>query len=1571
MNDSIVLNPSSIDSMQHFSPMVQNHGNNDLLKRISEQRLPSIDFQAKRKEYKNSQLNFLYITVIKIVNFILKIFNKQNMNFIKFITDHNYSVVMFKTCDKFIEKIKINVSELSEANIFLLHSVFNQNRVDPEAAISAYKACKYLRCSKLISNINHDLNGENEVSWKTNFELFPKSVKRSIYTILCLANGKKALDEAFAKQLLEQNPKILMDIRDGNDKNLLNQLDELFLHLENVSKDLSLLSLHQQNVNESPDLANLYLDKLTEVSQKLIDLEAVKKAATPMQKSTLIDNAKMKLKESLHHLEHITRPLFGHDDSSTVYDASIERMAQELPKNLLNEPLTVAMVGVEYSSFIKQGGLAEALEGIAKSVIANNPQSKVRLIFPKYNKLPKDVVERLYDPPRPFVDAEGKLIDVSVAVIDGVECFFIGNEAFELEENNPSVYGPNDEKCKKRFAAFSGLAADLLSQMDDNDIIHLHDWHVAGVALKLSKQYRDEWEQGKIPPIVFTFHNNSRCAQGRPYAGAYNYNPVVKAIKENGLADEDANIFVETLKIADVVTTVSETFAREAQTPQLGEGISFAIRKIAQAGKLAGIVNGADINRFNPEKDKNLKQWIDPETGMQVDLSYGQKSEDIFGQKLEAKKQLQKWLKLHFPTGRPPKEDDDPQTNQFTFDPNKPIVTYIGRFDSYQKGLDKLDEAIESTLKSGGQFILMGSQEDSSATETLDKLEKKYPSGVLFIRDFKDNNGRYHYQQGNEDRPGISSVIRAATDFIFAPSRYEPCGLIQFEGWLFGSQVIGSNTGGLSDTIISREKDPERCNGYLFDRNSTAVDSASHVIATALEDWNSSSTQEINETARRLIKESRQYGWATAPQGASPADKYRVVYQKAIQQVKLRKKSSLPHRFDVRNYLCQTSAPKTISTISRAAQLEEQYLNRYYFDNEDSEKLDAAYLNLDPGTRCQVSSPYGRGVNFKQYNHLGARIIGEQTIFTVEAPAAKEVTLRLYDNNENLISESPLVPKGDGKWSLQAACQAGQKYQYKINGRIKIDPYGLSHVPSKDRTKAPYSIVCDKNSFVWNDKNWLAQRNKKTGESQPMSIFEMHPTAWMRKANGEPLNYRELAERLVAHCKEAHFTHVELMGILEHPCEASMGYQVTGFFAPNSRLGSIDDFKYLINHLHENKIGVILDWTPAHFAKDPYGLNNFDGTNQFDPSFCSKLFSRRYWRYFWGTKFFDYNKKPVRDFLISSAMYWIREMHVDGLRVDAVSSMRYSENARASKLFMKDLNAIIHKHSKGVITIAEDYSGNTRTTQAAHARGLGFDMKWNIGWMHNTLNYFSSDPNKRRNRYANLINAIDGDKFHKMVLALSHDEIKKGMKSLLNKATGLSKDARLANVRAMLSFMMAIPGKKLNMMGNEFASEKEWTEYLGKNRGLLNLKPGDKELQAGEREDGKQIFQMVADLNQLYRSNKALWEKDDNGWDIEWIEKNHKEKAMIAYRRTSSEGEKIACFHNFAGNEPIRYTVAAEACDPVEIFNSDSAGYGGQGGVNPAIRLIKKRGKYFYTITIPPMSTVMIREKKRELERAE
>ena len=1444
---------------------------------------------------------------------------------------------LYKKCAKIdIKKLEPEGFELPKTK---------EGRVDYAAARTLIKSKRQEDQIRQIKDIFSEDMSEQDIHLK-------KSLVHCLKTAAELSkiniHEKKPL--VYFRQLIT----LLKMMKDDNGDNVIRQIEILLGIKKGLYHDLSVLNHAQTLIEEKSFAIGPNREQLESVVRKYVN--------TPLAEENMevlfqqISGIIRIVEEKIDRIDQVFRSSREkNNDRLAIFETSTDRLVSEFSTEVLQKPIHVTMVGVEYAGLVKEGGLAEALEGLCVGMKKQHPENRVRLIFPKFSILPSKVQEKLKAAPRQeFLDSNGEKFTAQVTEIDGVECYFIEHPSFVLPTEKPSIYGPDDPQTKIRFVKFSQLAADLIPQIGKTDIIHLHDWHSAGVALKYRKDHFQEWKEGKTPPIVFTFHNNSRMAQGRYFQLAYNYSFLFQGLVEAGIASKNTNIFVETLRIADSATTVSPTFALESQVVDAGEGVSFITREVAERGNLFGIINGSNPSRWDPSKDEQLAHWKDPETQQQVDLRFGADSPDLLEKRESCKNQLAKWVKQNFPT--------------VPFDGAKPVVTYIGRFDSYQKGLDKFDEAISATLAKGGQFICMGSLEDPEATKILDSLERKYRGkSVLFIRDHKDPNGRYHYQQGDKDRQGIGSVVRAASDFVFIPSRYEPCGLVQFEGWLFGSLAIGSKCGGLADTIIPPSAHSSTFNGFLFDRNSSGKEGVTDIVQKALQTWSEFSPEQKKKILSQAMRDARKCSWTEAPSGLSPVERYRLVYENAkkVSQIRAITTHDERKKISLLNLFRKVSSQKPTSEVNIA---EERYFSLYEKKGASIEELEKAFYLIPENLRREEPDPYVKDANFREHERFGAHYDGKKTRFAVFAPGADTVSVRILETG----TDHPMTKIKDGTWTIDlASAGGGTKYQYLVNDHPKIDPYGRQTLPAAVIGTAPCSVVQDASRYAWDDQKWISQRTRRAGKPQPMSFFELYPSAWSKK-DGHTLSYRELAPRLVEHCERIGYTHVELMGLLDHPSESSWGYQVSSFFAPNSRMGSPEDLKYLINYLHQHHIGVVLDFVPFHFCVDDYALNSFDGTNLFQPSKLSILFSKTVAFMNWGTKFFDYSKKHVRNFLFSSAVFWLEEMHIDAVRVDAVHPILCSHDLPSARLFLKQLNSVIHTNFPGVLTIAEDYSGGLQTTQQLANDGLGFDMKWNINWQHNSIEFFKQHPAKRRDWYPRIIKAIEGDGAHPMVEALSHDEMK-GINSLLKITPGLTEDEELTNLKAFLSYMYAIPGKKLLFAGIDSASEEVWNQLIGKERGVDDVPSSSKR---------EAIQSLVADLNRLYKDNRAFFEKDAvgdaNGSTIRWIEKDDPNGRIVAYRRTSLDDlQSFACVHNFTDTEVAEFTVLipqqhSGKAQIKEIFTSEDEKYHGSGATNTAIEIIKdKEGKpCAYKIRVPPLATVIIKEFDAEEQKA-
>ncbi|MDO5720846.1 MAG: 1,4-alpha-glucan branching protein GlgB, partial [Actinomycetaceae bacterium] len=548
--------------------------------------------------------------------------------------------------------------------------------------------------------------------------------------------------------------------------------------------------------------------------------------------------------------------------------------------------------------------------------------------------------------------------------------------------------------------------------------------------------------------------------------------------------------------------------------------------------------------------------------------------------------------------------------------------------------------------------------------------------------------------------------------------------------------------------------------------------------------------------------------------------------------------------------------------------------------------------------------------------------------FAVWAPNAQAVRV-VGDFNYWDGTGSAMRSLGDsGVWELFIpGVEVGARYKYEIcgpdgNWMQKADPMArATEIPP-----ATASVVTDQ-FHEWGDDEWLEQRAKKNPQDGPMSIYELHVGSWK-----QGLGYRGLADELIPYLQEMGFTHVELMPVAEHPFGGSWGYQVTSYYAPTSRFGTPDDFRYLVDQLHQAGIGVILDWVPAHFPKDSWALARFDGTALYeDPD------PLRGEHPDWGTLVFNFGRREVRNFLVANALYWLEEFHIDGLRVDAVASMLYldysrqdgqwrpnqyggRENLEAIQ-FLQETNATAYRRNPGIVMIAEESTAWPGVTAPTSGGGLGFGLKWNMGWMNDTLRYCQEDPVNRRWHHGELTFSLVYAFSENFVLPISHDEVVHGKGSLISKMPG-DKWRKLAGVRSLLAYQWSHPGKQLLFMGQEFAQESEWGESYSLDWWLLD-DPGH-----------RGINQLVQRLNELYTTSPALW--DDNFTGYEWIEAGDADHNVISYLRkgTTEDGQPdlLVCVANFGGNPHEGYRVGLPFAGKwEEVLNTDAEVYGGSG----------------------------------------
>lgn len=605
---------------------------------------------------------------------------------------------------------------------------------------------------------------------------------------------------------------------------------------------------------------------------------------------------------------------------------------------------------------------------------------------------------------------------------------------------------------------------------------------------------------------------------------------------------------------------------------------------------------------------------------------------------------------------------------------------------------------------------------------------------------------------------------------------------------------------------------------------------------------------------------------------------------------------------------------------------------------------------------------FAKGVHYKLYNVLGGRLATQQGVhgvkFTVWAPSARSVSLAA-DFNHWDGRMNPMRSLGkSGVWELFVpGLGIGEKYKFHIKTQqgeilLKTDPLALS----AEVRPATASVVSDLDSFEWNDIEWLDHRVQKRFQAKPMTIYEVHLGSW-RKCG----NYREMAKELAVYCQKMGFTHVELLPLQEHPLDESWGYQVSGFYAVTSRFGTPQDFQWFVNHLHLAGIGVILDWVPGHFPTDSFSLGNFDGTSLYEHADA-----RQGYHPHWGTYIFNLGRFEVSNFLLANALFWFDKMHIDGLRVDAVASMLYldygreqgawlpnqygtKENIEAIEFF-KHLNSVVHQHFPGILMIAEESTSFTGVTHDLEQGGLGFDMKWNMGWMNDTLRYFSKDMLFRHFHHHDLTFGLLYAFAEKFILVFSHDEVVHGKQSLLSKMPG-DYWQKFANLRLLLSYMMCQPGKKLLFMGGEIGQWNEWYCKAEIEWNLLQF-PIHQGLQT-----------MVKELNHFYLNNSSFWEHDFDYRGFEWVDFNDRKNSVISYLRKGSQGNFL-CVHNFTPSYYSEYTIPLSNISfATEVFSSDEQRYGGSGKLNqhPHLQYNHEGRQTAINIQLAPLATMIFR----------
>ncbi len=586
---------------------------------------------------------------------------------------------------------------------------------------------------------------------------------------------------------------------------------------------------------------------------------------------------------------------------------------------------------------------------------------------------------------------------------------------------------------------------------------------------------------------------------------------------------------------------------------------------------------------------------------------------------------------------------------------------------------------------------------------------------------------------------------------------------------------------------------------------------------------------------------------------------------------------------------------------------------------------------------------FNEGNEHRIFEKLGSRprvVDGVPGVsFAVWAPNASRVSVVGSFNNWDGRYHPMRILGSSGVWELFIpGLRAGEMYKYELVGKggglfLKTDPYGsYFEAPPNNAT-----IVYDHSKYEWGDKEWLSERYSKQALDKPMSVYEVHLGSWKRRweEDNRPLTYMELAKELTEYVLERGFTHIELMPVAEHPFDGSWGYQVTGYFAPTQRFGSPDDFKAFIDYMHQQGIGVIVDWVPAHFPRDTFALATFDGTHLYEHE-DPRLGAHQDW----GTLIFNYGRHEVRCFLVSNALAWLEYFHIDGLRVDAVASMLYLDYSREDGqwipnkyggnenleaiAFIKEANNLVHKYHPGVLMIAEESTSFAGVTKSTEDGGLGFDLKWNMGWMHDNLLYFEKDPIHRKYHQGNLTFGMLYQYAESFITVFSHDEVTHGKKSMLLKMGAESIAEKSQTLRALYGHMWAYPGKKLLFMGSEFGQSEEWNYATNLQWHLYKYK------------DHSGISDLIRDLNKLYQSEPALAETDFDSSSFRWIACWDSEASVISYSRTAPDGHNmIMVVAHFTPIERMNYRIGLPRSGFWrEVLNTNSSFYGGNNSGN-------------------------------------
>ncbi len=1371
------------------------------------------------------------------------------------------------------------------------------------------------------------------------FDSLHKDIKEYLFYVIYITwkGDLQGVGNNFGEERLLGDPSLLLGLLTPTGESFLEELEEILSIQDDLHEAMDKLSNLIDEYNSSfPDpqacgyltgelrakclgmgektprfnhLANQFSISLDcSVENRLKYLEKLRNLLRKVAHDFSFEACRHRAKQS-RYLQQVGPKTFHYTDTS------MEKVRVHVPHNRAETPrtlLNLIIVSYELSKNLgpKFGGLGEAIYSRIKTLQERG--HKVTVLCPDFHFLgdqdedgrPNDWLES-DSSKREVISVDGvrELVGVNYREVDGINLVrFEGGlkKYFDIRGNIGGLYqdGKHAEPgkpwfgLKKRMAYFGAVAAaylenrlerELAGEFPKTDVIEFNDWHAA---LAVDLLYREiqrkvetqEIEEGdyhrgdKLPAIVFVCHNNGFGAQG-----VFSEDEA-EIIASFGGVSRGFNVAQSAMERSDMSLTVSPTFALEMQSEQLGAGMEQWARRLAHSGRFKGIINGSNPEGWNPNTALRLTNWIDPVTNELCSLAYSTATGNIAAHREIMKAQLGKWIEVH----------GDPKAQEFLAAcggslVGKDVISFVGRYDSSQKGLEQFKYIMQQAHKMGAVFICMGVSEDETANKILDDLERiaarddipawiqrGYSSTERRVKDpasipedydtFPQQNvGSLGIQLGgdrNDNKPGVGEVIRGLSTVTVVPSKFEPCGLVQFEAWLFGVAVVSVNSGGLKDTV------KEGVNGFVFDRKGLwdseeqGVEAAS-AIERALTAWRGYSSEKKQVFSRSVMTAAQNSSWTEIPEGSPPIEEYENLYLMAAQRAKHRDKFAI------------TSMPT--------------------LDYTSQELFDLPYFQ----TEELVYDVYG--VHFDKEKPGTA-------IFRVAAPRAISVSL-VIDGKEELI---PMQWHNDGSWSTTAdGIAEGMIYSYQIEIEkgifaTKSDPFAFS---SAKVGKEMRSVVANPDEYIWKDLGWMNAR-KAQGDrfykEGPTNIIELRLGEYALKPNGQPYNYKEYAHKLAEHCKEFHYNEVELFGVFEHPLDESMGYLVSGFFSPTSRYGTVQDFQYMIDYLHGKDIRVVVDFIPGHFSIDQSGLVDFDGQPFFEhPDPMKGL------HHLWGSKVFNYESKNIREFLIGSAKYFADKLHIDGFRVDAVQSMKElnycnkpnyqwdpnesgsSENL-AGYQFIRELNYSMKQYDPSIEMVAEDTSGAQNVTEPVVLNengeltgGLGFEGGiWASHAVESPIEFFKE---KDRTKLGMLTGPIGQFEHVVAVLPRCHDSYN----TQHGKASEFEMFAYgVDDIVLFHGFMMTHPvPKKLNFMGNDICAKEG---YLPKvQRGVVDMRDAEQEC----------VARVTAAWNKFYTETPAFYQHSSTSY--QWIYENQ-EAGVLEYRRKDDKGNTYRVVHNFS-----------------------------------------------------------------------